>query len=248
MIFYNDEIIDINSCDFLTPTLLLPLLTFSYNYNKKIQEHINPNINDYLYKILGIKKHTNTTYPFRWVDETHDNSEELTREIFKIMQPKKNMNQPLRYIFHEVLTNVYDHSKFDKGFVIAQHYPKIKSADYAFMDNGVSIPGSFANSNFSFKNDCDAIIQAINGKSTREGEDYVGRGTGLNSIVTLVVEGNNGSFLIASRKGVIEIEKNRINSREIPEDYIKGTLINFRLKSNNPIDFYENIKGKIYTL
>ena len=63
MIFYNDEIIDINSCDFLTPTLLLPLLTFSYNYNKKIQEHINPNINDYLYKILGIKKHTNTTYP-----------------------------------------------------------------------------------------------------------------------------------------------------------------------------------------
>ena len=182
------------------------------------------------------------------MDETHDNSEELTREIFKIMQPKKNMNQPLRYIFHEVLTNVYDHSKFDKGFVIAQHYPKIKSADYAFMDNGVSIPGSFVNSNFSFKNDCDAIIQAINGKSTKEGEDYVGRGTGLNSIVTLVVEGNNGSFLIASRKGVIEIEKNRINSREIPEDYIKGTLINFRLKSNNPIDFYENIKGKIYTL
>ena len=164
------------------------------------------------------------------------------------MRPENNMNQPLRYIFHEVLANVYDHSKFDKGFVIAQHYPKIKSADYAFMDNGVSIPGSFSNSNFSFKNDCDAIIQAINGKSTRDSDEYVRAGTGLNSIVNLVVDGNKGSFLIASRRGVLEFGKNGIISNEIPENYIKGTLINFRLKSNNFIDFYENIKGKIYTL
>ena len=27
---YSDEIINIDNCDFLTPTLLLPLLTFSY--------------------------------------------------------------------------------------------------------------------------------------------------------------------------------------------------------------------------
>lgn len=36
---YNDQIINIDSCDFITPTIILPLLSFSYNYNKKIKDH-----------------------------------------------------------------------------------------------------------------------------------------------------------------------------------------------------------------
>lgn len=31
--------------------------------------------------------------------------------------PQENVNA-LKYIFHEVITNVYDHSEFNKGFVI----------------------------------------------------------------------------------------------------------------------------------
>ena len=41
-------------------------------------------------------------------------------------------------------------------------------SDYCFMDNGISIPGSFKKSNIPFKNDCDAIIQAVNGMSTKK--------------------------------------------------------------------------------
>ena len=88
--------------------------------------------------------------------------------------PKDNINA-LKYIFHEVIANVYDHSEFNKGFVIGQYYPRLNSTDYCFMDNGISIPGSFKKSDILFKNDCDAIIQAVNGMSTRDNGEYIGR-------------------------------------------------------------------------
>ena len=142
---YNDEIIVIDKCNFLTPTIILPLVSFMYNYNKAIKDHVNPEVNEYLHKVLGIKKHTTTTFPFRWLDETTDNSEDLTKEIINIMESPQENNNALKYIFHEVITNVYDHSEFNKDFDIGQHYPKLNSTDYCFMDNGISISGSLKN-------------------------------------------------------------------------------------------------------
>lgn len=100
---YNDKSINIDKCNFLTPTIVLPLVSFMYNYDKAIEDHKTPKVNEYLHKVLGIKKHTTTTFPFRWLDETTDNSEQLTKQIIEIMEsPKENINA-LKYIFHEVI-------------------------------------------------------------------------------------------------------------------------------------------------
>ena len=245
---YNEEIINIDSCDFLTPTIVLPLMSFIYNYNKRIKEHENPKVNDYLHKVLGIKKHTDTTLPFRWLDETTDNSEELTKEILSIMDPIPEMEQSLKYIFHEIITNVYDHSSFDNGFVIGQYWPKLNETDYCFMDNGISIPGSFKKANIPFENDCDAIIQAINGMSTKDNDEFIGRGTGLNTVVNIVTQGARGIVLIASGNGVIEITRNHVIAKKIPDDYITGTLVSLRVRSNKAIDIYEHMSGREYEL
>lgn len=245
---YNDEIISIDSCSFLTPTIILPLVSFMYNYDKVIKDHKDPQVNDYLHKVLGIKKHTDTTFPFRWLDETTDNSEELTKEILRIIDPVPEMEQSLKYIFHEIITNVYDHSIFDNGFVIGQYWPKLNATDYCFMDNGISIPGSFKKAGISFKNDCDAIIQAINGVSTKDKDEFIGRGTGLNTVVNIVTQGARGIVLIASGNGVLEITKNNIVAKKIPDDYLKGTLVSLRVKSNKNIDIYEYMIGRKYEL
>lgn len=117
------------------------------------------------------------------------------------------------------------------------------------MDNGISIPGSLKEFNIPFKNDCDAIIKAINGESTKtDPVGYVERGTGLNSVINIVTRGARGSVLIASGKGLIEINRNRIFSKEIPQDYIKGTLVNLRLHNNRKIDIYEHMGHVEYVL
>ena len=243
---YDDGVIVIDKCSFLTPTIILPLVSFMYNYNKAIKDHVDPAVNEYLHKVLGIKKHTTTTFPFRWLDETTDNSEELTKDIINIMEsPQENVNA-LKYIFHEVITNVYDHSEFNKGFVIGQHYPKLNSTDYCFMDNGISIPGSFKKSEISFKNDCDAIIQAINGMSTKDHGEYIGRGTGLNSTINIVTQ-SNGNVLIASGNCVVELTKRKVYAKKIPEEYIKGTLVSLRVP-NKPLDVYGGLDYVEYKL
>ncbi|MGN1186346.1 MAG: ATP-binding protein [Methanobrevibacter wolinii] len=244
----NNEMINIDCCKFLTPTILLPLIGFAHNNYKQIKHHKNPKINNYLNKVLGNEQHTDTTFPFKKLDEKTDNSEELTNDILRIMKPKEEMNNALKYIFYELINNVYDHSSFDKGFVMGQRYPKNNLTNYCFMDNGIGIPGSFENAEISFKNDCNAILKAINGMSTRDSDEYVGRGTGLNSVVSIVTQGANGDILIASGKGVIEVMKNRVICEKIPQGYIKGTLISINLKSNKSIDIYEYLDGREYKL
>lgn len=70
----------------------------------------------------------------------------------------------------------------------------------------------------------------------------------LNSVINIVTRGARGSVLIASGKGLIEINRNRIFSKEIPQDYIKGTLVNLRLHNNRKIDIYEHMGHVEYVL
>ena len=245
---YNDEIINIDSCRFLSPTVVLPLMSWVFNYDKKIKEHVNPVTNEHLLKILGLIKHNTTTLPFRRIEKAKDNSTELTKDILHIMDYPKENDQALKFIFYELITNVYDHSNFNKGFVIGQNYPNVDTADFCFMDNGISIPGSFENYGYSFDNDCDAIIKAINGLSTKDEKAYVDRGTGLNNTVSIVTNGGNGSVLIVSGTGLVQVTKNRIIARTIPEDYLKGTLISLRLKNDKVINIYENLGHIDYDL
>lgn len=246
---FNEEIIDIDECNFLTPTITAPLISLMYNYDKKIKNHKNPTIDEYFNRALGITKHKDTTFPFRFLDKSTNNSEELTKEILNIINPAKDEINALKYLFHEVIGNVYDHSEFDNGFVIGQAYPNINVTDFSFMDNGISIPGSLKEFGIPFKNDCDAIIKAINGESTKiDPMGFVERGTGLNNVISIVVYGAKGSVLIASGKGLIEITRNGLFSREIPKDYINGTLVNLRLHNNEKIDIYEHIKRVKYVL
>ena len=244
----NDDIINIDSCNFLTPTIISHLMGFIYHNHKSIKKHDDNSINEYLHKVLGLKEHPDTTFPFRWLDEKSDNSSELTRDILSIMNPIKGLTQALQYIFSELITNVYDHSDFDNGFVIGQYYPRLKSTDYCFMDNGISIPGSFKNSNITFENDCDAIIQSINSKSTKECGGYIERGTGLNTVTNMVTRGGNGNVLIASGEGVVELTKNNIVTKQIPKNYIKGTLVSIRIKSDKAINIYDYLNPHTYEL
>lgn len=244
----NDEIINIDSCDFITPIFLAPLMNFIYNNNKSIKSHKNPTVDDYLQRVVGLKKHKDTTLPFRWLDEITDNSEELTKEILQIIQPKKEMSQALKYIFYELISNVYDHSEFDNGFVIGQNYPRTNDSDFCFMDNGISIPGSLKEYGFTFRNDCEAIINAVNGLSTKHGEEFVGRGTGLNTVINIVTQGANGNVIIASGSGVVEITRSQVYAKHIPKNYIEGTMVGLRLNSNKSVSLYDHMKGMKYTL
>ena len=204
-----------------SPTIILPLI-----YNRKM------NLNN----IDSIRK----------INKSNDNSEEISNEIIDELKLNKNNINTLKFIFHELIANVYDHSKFENAYVMGKldnnYY------EFSFLDDGITIPASLKKLNTPIKNDCDAIIKAINGLSSKNELGYVERGTGLNNTINIVTSGSNGEVLIVSGCALIHLTKDNIIAREVPNDCIDGTLVSLRMNLNSKIDIYKYLKQVKYEL
>ena len=120
--------------------------------------------------------------------------------------------------------------------------------EFSFLDDGITIPASLKKLNTPIKNDCDAIIKAINGLSSKNELGYVERGTGLNNTINIVTSGSNGEVLIVSGCALIHLTKDNIITREVPNDCIDGTLVSLRMNLNSKIDIYKYLKQVKYEL
>ena len=136
---------DKNNAQISSP--IFPALLINMGYEK----------NNYIKKAQDIH--------IKCLNRDRDNSEELTNDMLQYVQPNKEISQALKYIFYELTSNIYDHSKFDNGTVTAGIFPGYY--EFCFMDNGISIPVSLKNSGYFYNDDCDAIIKAINGLSSK---------------------------------------------------------------------------------
>ena len=204
-----------------SPTIVLPLI-----YNEKLN----------LKKVDSIRK----------VNVNNDNSEEISNDIIKELKINKDNVTPLKFIFHELIANIYDHSKFENAYVMGK-----KDSDFyefAFLDDGITIPSSLKKLNYPIKNDCDAIIKAINGLSSKNDLGYIERGTGLNNTINIVTSGGDGEVLIVSGCALVHITTENIIVREIPQDCINGTLVSLRMNLNSKIEIYKYLKQVKYEL
>ena len=157
--------------------------------------------------------------------------------------PPYNKNT-LNFIFHELTSNIYDHSKFSNGLVMGKSYMDFK--EIGFMDDGITIPTSLRDGNYSFENDCKAIIEAINGLSTKNELGFIERGTGLNNTINIIVNGCNGSALICSGGGLVLICQNEVHLKDISETPINGTLISLRMDLKEKVDIYNYLNHVHY--
>lgn len=112
--------------------------------------------------------------------------------------------------------------------ILAQKYPKKGFIEICFLDDGVSIPQNFETHGYNFEYDSEAIIQAINGRSTKV-QCFGGpeRGYGLNNILNIFVEGGKGELLVVSRKGVF-YKSQDAKIYELGKEF-QGTLVSLRI-------------------
>lgn len=162
--------------------------------------------------------------------------------ITRLYIPKYNFNT-IKFISHELSSNIYDHSKFNIGYLMGKSYPNF--TEISFIDNGISIPNSLKNRNYYFENDCVANIKAINGLSTKNELGYIERGTGLNNTINIVANGFNGSVLIASGSGLVHITQKNLEVQTINEQF-KGTLVSLRINFEKKVDIYNYLNQITY--
>ena len=108
------------------------------------------------------------------------------------------------------------------------------------IDDGIGISGSFKEASIPYNNDCEAIFEAVNGKTTDK-EKYKLHGRGLNSSARITTLGFEGEMLIGCGKGVCLINSNGIKTCENKYE-INGTFIILRIPNRKIDNIYEYLK------
>lgn len=188
----------------------------------------------------------NETFNVKKLNKNEDNSFEVTNELVNELKiPKENQNT-MKFIFYELTGNVYDHSEFSEAWISGRFNDE--KYDFIIKDNGISIIDSFKNANYHFKNECDALIKAVNGLSTKNDIGYIERGTGLNNTTNIVVNGFKGEILIISSHATLYINSTQIITQKIPKEFSNGTIIQLRVDLSSRIDMYNYLNQIEYKL
>ena len=199
-----------------------PLLLFRKNFDNSIMRYI-----DSIDNILS-------------VNLIEDENSYLNLFLNKCNFSNKNI---FIFILSELVDNISDHANSNNSFMIGNF--KKDYFDIMIIDDGITIPKSLELNDFCFKNDCEAILSAINGNSTKKEFCYFERGCGLNNSFMLMTQSENSSILVASRNGLIYSKKDNIYKIDISNNSINGTIIGLRFDRNyNFKSLYEIIKNR----
>lgn len=248
----NKNYVDLSKYDFIAPPTLLPLIQYMELNN--ITKYIpHKQTKHYLNRVFGKETSYKTTIPlrklkkfqgnyFQITDEIELYLSNLTDEIVNLIKSSVDI-QSFNLLFYEMLNNIYKHSKFNNASILCQKYPKVNTIDICIIDDGITIPGSFEESNINVINDSEAIFEAINGKTTDK-EKYALHGRGLNTSASITTLGYGGEMLIASRNGTCTITKEGV---KLYDDslFINGTFVTLRVNTNKINDIYKYTKRRI---
>lgn len=250
----NSNVMDLSRYSFLAPPTLLPLLQYMELHG--ISEYLpNDLTKNYLEKVLGKEKCSDTTIPlrklkefkysdyFQVADEVEMYLSDLTDEIVELISPNLDF-QSINLLFYEMLTNIYKHSQCDNAYILCQKYPRVNIIDICLIDDGITIPGSFEANCMDFVDDCEAIYEAINGRTSDKEKDNL-HGRGLNTAANITSYGFRGEMLIASRNGVCTVNKRGIKTWKHNMPCIDGTFVTLRINTNK-INIYNYLERMEY--
>ena len=171
-------------------------------------------------------------------EEIDDYLSTVTSEILEYF-PQDADIQSMNFILYELLINVYKHSKFKNAYCQVMTN-NIQEIEVCICDDGIGIAKSFEDASIPSDDDCEAIFDAINGK-TSDKEKYHLRGRGLNSTARLVAGGFDGKLLISSGKGVCEVTKKGAKTYFNDHD-INGTSVVMKIRNRKVPNIYEYLK------
>lgn len=249
-----ENTIDLSALNWVRPLAILPIASLLFDldrkdYNFELAKPANSDAGSYLKTIKffeGVhssdyfKRHKNyipiVSLPNK-LTEVKNRNQVLSCLLDILLEQiacKRNLYNAMWYALSEMFDNIWEHSKTEYGWFLAQYYRNKGFADICFLDNGITIKGSYDNKGIKVSNDAKAIELALSGKSTKK-ED---RGFGLWTTKRLVTESSlKGEFLVLS--GQSGYYKSR--SKEALFNlscYWQGTIVLLRVnKTKETVDY-----------
>lgn len=138
------------------------------------------------------------------------------------------------YPISELVANIFDHSKDDKGFVFGQFYQKLNFLDICIVDRGRGLATAYKQEKNLDLSDEAAIIEAVKGNSTKPDKE---RGYGVRTSKRVVCEALGGEFIIVSGSNALVSSGKRERIVSLPGFSWQGVIIAYRIPApKHPID------------
>lgn len=154
--------------------------------------------------------------------------------VYKIIGSVPGTQNAIYYPLAELITNIFDHSKQNVGFIFGQFYPKKNYLDICIADCGRGLAGAYKQEKNLILSDENAIKEVMQGNSTKPNNE---RGYGVRTSQKVVCEGLGGDFVIISGEAAL-ISANKSEKLVFLKDfYWQGVIIAYRIpKPAGPID------------
>lgn len=252
----NECVWNFKHCHFMHPFFLVPLALYRASSEKRILlQNIPPTIANYL-KVVNfsmpleitdsnyaiLEQYIGRTYTpicaFTPLEEISNSLQSILTRIIKHRLPDfHKIEIPLSYLMGELVCNIEQHSKSDKGYIFCQYLQQERCISVCIADAGDTIFASYARTNTLLDeiqdNEALALQKACNGCSTKGIPE---RGFGLPSSKSLLVDGLKGSFFLLSGTAFHRHSQEGLSYIALPENLRwNGTIALLRI----PIDIQE---------
>ncbi len=154
--------------------------------------------------------------------------------IYKTMQTIEGARNAVFYPITEIVTNIFEHSKQDQGFVFGQFYPTKNHLEICIVDRGRGLAMAYKEEKGLRLSDQEAIAEVMRGNSTKPNTD---RGYGIRTSKKVVCEGLGGEFVLVSGSSALLASQSKEQLVSLTNFYWQGVIVAYRIpKPTNPID------------
>lgn len=146
--------------------------------------------------------------------------------ILQVLKPALGATSAVYYPISELVTNIFDHSNSNAGYIFGQYYPKKNFLDICIVDTGRGLAKTYREEKGLDFSDENAMQAALQGHSTKPSKE---RGFGLRTSKDIVCKALGGSFSLISGSFAYITEVQKEHSFNLPNFYWQGVIIAYRI-------------------
>ena len=148
-------------------------------------------------------------------------------KIYKVLGDVSGARGAVWYPMSELITNIFEHSKKEFGFVFGQFYPKKEYLDICIVDCGRGFANTYKQEKELNLSDEQAIIEAMKGNSAKKDKE---RGYGIWTSKRVVCEAlKGGGFILISGSCALVSTERGDRLVPLPNFYWQGAIISYRI-------------------
>lgn len=156
--------------------------------------------------------------------------------VNRVIAADEGVQNAIYYPISELVTNIFEHSKKNEGYIFGQWYPKKNYLNMCIVDLGRGLTQTYKDEKKIILTDEEAISAVMNGESTKTNKE---RGYGVRTSKQVVCKALKGEFMLVSGSAALLATEKGERLVTLPEFKWQGVIIAYRIpKPTQPIDIY----------